>query len=425
MSEPDRRVPPPTSGAGSPAPRDGTSAREPAPVPRDEEGRAPAPDPPDPTAASAAPPGSLGPPAGAPAPVEPAPAPAATGSVAAAPPKPGTPAPEASSTPATAGPTIAPASTEAPRRESPSPVEVAAPTASAHRRERRDGPGLLAERPEVAIEVPRHRLAAQSRRAFILYVAGVAATAVGAWWLLPDRTKGRLLPGPARGWLDTLAGRVGLSRERRERALGRALTFDDDVAEALYSKDRRVRTYDRTQATDLRNNYDGQTPGPEYLPGWALRVSGLASGRTERLAIDELLRRFPRHEQVTRLVCVEGWSAIAWWGGIRFADFLAAFPPAAGARWAAIRSAVNLDGAGRPDPYYVSIDLGTARHPQTLLATHLGGQPLTLAHGAPMRLLVPMKLGLKNIKAMTEIAYTAAEPPDYWNERGYSKYDGL
>jgi DMSO/TMAO reductase YedYZ molybdopterin-dependent catalytic subunit len=177
--------------------------------------------------------------------------------------------------------------------------------------------------------------------------------------------------------------------------------------------------------TALRNNYNGRTPGPDYLPGWSLGISGLASGRNERFTIDQLLPCFPFAEQVTRLVCVEGWSAVAWWGGLRFADFLAAFPPAPGARWAALRSAVNLDGAGRSDPYYVSIDLETARHPQTLLATHQGGSPLTLAHGAPLRLLAPMKLGLKNIKAVTEIAYTAAEPADYWNERGYSKYDGL
>jgi DMSO/TMAO reductase YedYZ molybdopterin-dependent catalytic subunit len=145
----------------------------------------------------------------------------------------------------------------------------------------------------------------------------------------------------------------------------------------------------------------------------------------ESLAIDELLTRFARHDMNTRLVCVEGWSHVAAWGGLRFADLLEAYPPAAGARWAALRSTVNLDGRGRPDPYYVSIDLGTARHPQTLLATHQGGRPLTLAHGAPLRLLAPMKLGLKNIKTITSIAYVAAEPPDYWNERGYSKYDGL
>ena len=67
----------------------------------------------------------------------------------------------------------------------------------------------------------------------------------------------------------------------------------------------------------------------------------------------------------------------------------------------------------------------TARHPQTLLATHVSGRPLPVEHGAPLRLLAPMKLGLKNIKAITSIAYSADEPADYWNERGYSKYDGL
>jgi DMSO/TMAO reductase YedYZ molybdopterin-dependent catalytic subunit len=97
----------------------------------------------------------------------------------------------------------------------------------------------------------------------------------------------------------------------------------------------------------------------------------------------------------------------------------------AGARWASMKSEVNLDRAGNASPYYVSIDLATAMHPQTLLVTHKDGRPLPVAHGAPVRLLVPMKLGLKNIKAVTDIAYTPQEPPDYWNERGYSKYDGL
>ena len=321
------------------------------------------------------------------------------------------------------------AETPAPAPEpAPSPEPEAAPSAplAAPPPARRRGGWLkaLAERPEETVEVPRRRLAAQSRRDFMLCAAGLLATMAGTWWLLPDRTRARLLPG-AHDRLDTLAARVGLSDERREAVLDRALTFDDDIAEALYSKGRRVRTYSLSEVTPLRNNYDGQTPGPGYLPGWSLGLSGLATGRAERLTIGALLQRFEHAEQVTRLVCVEGWSAVAWWGGLRFADFLAAFPPAPGARWAALRSLVNLDGAGRSDPYYVSIDLKTAWHPQTLLATHLGGAPLTLAHGAPLRLLVPMKLGLKNIKAITEIAYTADEPADYWNERGYSKYDGL
>jgi len=95
------------------------------------------------------------------------------------------------------------------------------------------------------------------------------------------------------------------------------------------------------------------------------------------------------------------------------------------AKWARIESSVNRGPWGNPDPYFVSLDLSTARHPQTLLATHLNGKPLTVEHGAPLRLVAPVKLGLKNIKAITRITYTRDEPADYWAERGYSRYDGI
>jgi DMSO/TMAO reductase YedYZ molybdopterin-dependent catalytic subunit len=95
------------------------------------------------------------------------------------------------------------------------------------------------------------------------------------------------------------------------------------------------------------------------------------------------------------------------------------------AKWAQVQSSVNLDADGNPDPYFASIDLATARHPQTLLATHFNGKPLTVEHGAPARLLVPVKLGLKNVKAATKITYSAEEPKDYWAERGYSYHDGI
>ena len=281
-----------------------------------------------------------------------------------------------------------------------------------------------AERPETTRETTRGALAGRSRRDFLLFGASIAASAVAGWWLLPERAKRTWLPGAA-DRLDTLAARVGLTRMQREAQLNRVLTFDDDVAEALYSKQRRVRTYARPDPRPLRNNYHGRTPGPEYLPTWRLNLTGLASGRSESLAIDELLTRFARHDMNTRLVCVEGWSHVVAWGGLRFAELLEAYPPAAGARWVAMRSTVSLNAAGEPEPYYVSIDLETARHPQALLATHHAGAPLTLAHGAPLRLVAPMKLGLKNIKALTDIAYTADEPADYWNERGYSRYDGV
>lgn len=284
--------------------------------------------------------------------------------------------------------------------------------------------GRLAETPPVRLIVPNRKLRAQTRRDFLIYGVGVAAAAAGFFWVLPDETRQRFgIKPPANPDL------------AKQAFLSRALTFDDDVASVLYSPDRLVPTYDLSQAArELRNNYDGQTPDPaSYLADWTLTVQGLASGKSENLnatAIQRLIDEYGRQDQVTRLCCVEGWSMIAGWGGLRFADFLTAYPPMPGAQWASLTSSVNLDSDGNSDPYYVSVDLPTARHPQTLLATHQNDShlrmvPLTVEHGAPLRLLVPMKLGLKNIKAITGITYMATEPPDYWAERGYSKYDGI
>jgi DMSO/TMAO reductase YedYZ molybdopterin-dependent catalytic subunit len=316
-------------------------------------------------------------------------------------------------------PAASPTKTEAPR-EAPTPAAKPVP------RSRRPSLALrLAEPEETTIELPASTIRTRTRRDFLLLGAGALAAAGGLWWLLPDETRQEHLTPRLREWLDSAEARLGGDRGRRERFLNRVLTFDDDVAEALYSPTRSVRTYSKSQVTALRNNYNGGTPKPDYIPGWTLAVSGLASGRVERLPISDLLSAFARHDQVTRICCVEGWSAIAWWGGVRFSDLLEAYPPMPGARWAKLVSSVNVDSSGNPDPYYVSIDLPTARHPQTLLATHFSGRPLPLEHGAPMRLLAPMKLGLKNIKAVTSIAYSVEEPADYWAERGYSKYDGL
>jgi len=238
--------------------------------------------------------------------------------------------------------------------------------------------------------------------------------------LLQRRTRRDLLLFGA-GTVAELAG----ARSLLPHALRVALRIDDEVAELLYSPRRMVPTYTKSQITQLKNNYNGATPDPSYIPGWHVTLDGLASGVSVALDIRNLMTRFSIHEQITRLVCVEGWSAVAWWAGLRFDDLRRAYPPASQARWVRVESSVNLDASGNPDPYYVSIDLATARHPQTLLATHLNGQPLTVEHGAPLRLMVPVKLGLKNVKAITGLTYVAQEPRDYWAERGYSHYDGI
>jgi DMSO/TMAO reductase YedYZ molybdopterin-dependent catalytic subunit len=263
--------------------------------------------------------------------------------------------------------------------------------------------GFFVERTLPQLELDPQVLRRRTRRDVLLFGAGaMAALAGGGSLLRRNRTD------PGMEWL-----------------LDTVLRIDDDVAEALYSGNRMVPTYTKSQITELKNNYNGATPDPGYLSGWHLTLGGLASGVSIALDIRNLKNRFRVHEQITRLVCVEGWSAIAWWAGLRFDDLLHAYPPMSQAKWVRVESSVNLDASGNPDPYYVSIDLATARHPQTLLATHFNGQALTVEHGAPLRLLAPVKLGLKNVKAITRLTYVAEEPRDYWAERGYSRYDGI
>jgi DMSO/TMAO reductase YedYZ molybdopterin-dependent catalytic subunit len=274
--------------------------------------------------------------------------------------------------------------------------------------------GAFSERPIEPIEVELSILRRWTRRDVLLFGAGALATLAVGGSQLPRKVLQTLgldqggTTGPENKWL-----------------LNKALRLDDDVSTVLYSQHHLVPTYTKSHITPLKNNYNGATPDPAYIPRWRLTLGGLSSGLAVSLDIETLLARHRIHDQITRLVCVEGWSAIAWWSGLRFDEFLYAYPPVSHAKWAYIESSVNLDANGNPDPYFVSIDLLTAQHPQTLLATHLNGKPLTVEHGAPLRLLVPMKLGLKNIKAITRITYTQDEPPDYWAKRGYSRYDGV
>jgi DMSO/TMAO reductase YedYZ molybdopterin-dependent catalytic subunit len=270
------------------------------------------------------------------------------------------------------------------------------------------------ERPPQVMDVAPQLLRRWTRRDLLLFGAGAVAAVAAGGSLLPQTTLKRLgIIHETKNW------------PKKEWLLNKALRMDDDVAEALYSGNRQVPTYTKSQITPLRNNYNGATPDPSHIPEWRLTLDGLDSGLSVSLNIRNLLASFQIHEQITRLVCVEGWSAIAGWAGLRFDDLLRAYPPMSQAKWARLESSVNLGPWRNPDPYYVSLDLSTARHPQALLATHLNGKPLTVEHGAPLRLLVPVKLGLKNIKAITRITYTKDEPADYWAKRGYSRYDGI
>src|SRR6266403_663754 len=202
---------------------------------------------------------------------------------------------------------------------------VAAESVSVEKRQ-----GLFEERPLPLNEIAPRVLRYRTRRDVLLFGAGAVAALAGGGFLLPQDT------------LSRLGVRRNMDSPGKEWFLNKALRIDDDVAEALYSENRIVPTYTKSQITPLKNNYNGATPDPGYISGWNLTLDGLASGPSISLNIRNLLTRFSVHEQITRLVCVEGWSAIAWWSGLRFEDLLRAYPPMSQAKWARVESSVNL-----------------------------------------------------------------------------------
>jgi DMSO/TMAO reductase YedYZ molybdopterin-dependent catalytic subunit len=130
------------------------------------------------------------------------------------------------------------------------------------------------------------------------------------------------------------------------------------------------------------------------------------------------------------LRCIEGWSTVVHWAGARLADLAAATGLATrnGRPTDAIDSADNLLGYAAletPDrEYYVGLDMASALHPQTLLCYEMDGMPLTPEHGAPLRLVIPVKYGIKNLKRIGTVAFTDLRPLDYWAQRGYDWYAG-
>jgi hypothetical protein len=138
------------------------------------------------------------------------------------------------------------------------------------------------------------------------------------------------------------------------------------------------------------------------------------------LTMDEL-RKLPRVQLVTEFKCIEGWSQITQWAGVRLRDFIDAFPPAAvNGRLPRYVYMETPDG-----DYYCGYDMEAARHPQSTLVMEMSGQPLRPEHGAPLRLHMPIKYGYKQIKRIGLIAYTDVKPDDFWMKLGYDWYAGL
>lgn len=163
------------------------------------------------------------------------------------------------------------------------------------------------------------------------------------------------------------------------------------------------------------NGYDILEPDIDF-DAWRLVVSGAVARPGQYTLAD--IRRLPKVVQNTRHVCVEGWDAIGRFGGARLADFLALVGAEPTARF------ITVDCA---DDYYESLDIETARHPQTLLCYEMYDRPLDRGHGAPLRLQMPTKIGYKQAKYLTKLSVTHVIPAErsYWADQGYSWYGGL
>jgi hypothetical protein len=149
--------------------------------------------------------------------------------------------------------------------------------------------------------------------------------------------------------------------------------------------------------------------------------STLPPGTPGLLLTIDAIAGLPRHELVTQFKCIEGWSQIVHWAGVRMADFLEAYPPQkVNGREPRYVYMETPDG-----DYYTGYDMRACRHPQTLLVTEMMGAPLTQLHGAPLRLHMPIKYGYKQIKRIALIRYMDTKPDDYWTHLGYDWYGGL
>jgi hypothetical protein len=150
-------------------------------------------------------------------------------------------------------------------------------------------------------------------------------------------------------------------------------------------------------------------------------ASSLNIGTPGLLLTMEDLMRLPKVELITEFKCIEGWSEITEWSGVRLRDLIEAYPPAKiNGREPRYVYMETPDGN-----YYCGYDMSAARHPQSLLVTEMSGEPLKPEHGAPLRLHMPIKYGYKQLKRIGVIAYMDTKPDDYWMKLGYDWYAGL
>lgn len=240
------------------------------------------------------------------------------------------------------------------------------------------------------------------------------------------RIVGRHVEQPARraflqrsmtlGGLAMLTGCSITDNESVDAALTRISRINDSVQGWLFDPNKMAPTYPDSMITRPFpfNAYYGEDEVREVDgSSYKLEVTGLVADKRSWTLPE--LRAMPQRDQVTRHICVEGWSAIGKWGGVLFSDFLKRVGADTSAKYIGFKCA---------DDYYTSIDMPTALHAQTLLTLTYDGEVLPPKYGFPMKLRMPTKLGYKNPKHIQAIFVTNTNPGGYWEDQGYNWFGG-
>ena len=205
----------------------------------------------------------------------------------------------------------------------------------------------------------------------------------------------------------------------RDRLLAGGVAWSDAASDLIFRRVHLAASYSDEDVVSFErfpyNGYDVLEPSIDF-ERWTLTVGG-AVARPGQYTLEQI-RALPKVTHNSRHICVEGWDVVGRFGGARLGDFLLMIGAHSGARFLTVTCA---------DDYYESLDIETARHPQSLLCYEMYDQPLDRGHGAPLRLNLPTKLGYKHAKYLMTLDVTHVLPArrSYWGDQGYSWYAGL
>jgi len=200
--------------------------------------------------------------------------------------------------------------------------------------------------------------------------------------------------------------------------LRKVLNYNEGVFSSFFSNNNLAKTFPLSSAVKkVRvNGGEGMSEGFDAST-WKLKIAR-APGDTLLITLDEI-KTLPKTEIVFDFKCIEGWSQVTHWGGVKFSDFAKKYNLAA-------QTQMSYAGLITPDKgYYVGIDMPAIMHPQTLLCYEMNGMELPMNQGYPLRLIIPVKYGIKHLKRIGSIFFSNERPADYWYERGYDYYSGL